>query len=288
MRGGIYFDERQIKKRRRLLKIKIFIGAVVFFALVAAAGYLAACSQVFKIKSIDVEINPENSRIDKDALIRDLRDFFSGQSEISSFLGPDNILIWNDDLSGFGKSPEIAGLEIEKDYSGRRIRITVSQREKFGVWCMTRINADQTQTNAENSPSISVSSPYESVCWWFDKNGVILGEAPQAEGNLIDRVDDFSGRTLASGNSVLDEKLSPNLEKIFAFMEKSGVGGKSLELKNPELQEIETYSSPKIYFSLRFSPDFGLAAVESLKSIGLDKVDYIDLRVENRAYYKLK
>jgi len=58
------------------------------------------------------------------------------------------------------------------------------------------------------------------------------------------------------------------------------------------LQEITTDPSvkflPKIYFSLRFDPGFGLSAIESLKSTGLDKIDYIDLRVENRAYYKAK
>ncbi len=46
--------------------------------------------------------------------------------------------------------------------------------------------------------------------------------------------------------------------------------------------------SPKIYFSLKADPIFGLSALTSFKNIDLAKTDYIDLRVPNRAYYKLK
>ncbi|MBI3638427.1 hypothetical protein HY227_01640, partial [Candidatus Wolfebacteria bacterium] len=66
----------------------------------------------------------------------------------------------------------------------------------------------------------------------------------------------------------------------------------SLELKNLEFQEIvadpAVNSLPMVYFSLRTDPIFGLSAIESLKKIGLQKLEYIDLRVENRAYYKLR
>jgi hypothetical protein len=127
-----------------------------------------------------------------------------------------------------------------------------------------------------------------SGCLWFDKNGIIFEEAPLVEGNLINNVDDFSGRSFKLGESVLGEKFFSNLLKIFDVLEKSDLGIKSLRLERIELQEIHTESSPRIYFSLRFDPYFGLSAIQSLKNLGLNRVAYIDLRVENRAYYKLK
>jgi cell division septal protein FtsQ len=257
MRGGIYFDERHLKKRRRKMKIRIFCGAATFFALAIGAAYLAVWSPLFQIGQITVDADNGN-------LIENLKIFFVNKTEIARFLGPDNILIWSNDLGGFAKNPEIAGLKIEKDYSGRQIKISVQQREKFGIWCL------------------------DNGCLWFDGNGAVFGEAPQAEGNLINKVRDFSGKNLNPGSFVLEEKFMGNLAKIFYFLGKSGLGIRSLELKNNEFQEVETDSSPKIYFSLRFDPFFGLAAVNSLRQFGLDKVDYIDLRVENRAYYKLK
>ena len=80
--------------------------------------------------------------------------------------------------------------------------------------------------------------------------------------------------------------------KIFEVLEKSDLKIKSLRLERLELQEIIADSPgnslPKIYFSLRIDPGFTLAAIESIKNLGLEKVEYIDLRVENRVYYKLK
>ena len=76
--------------------------------------------------------------------------------------------------------------------------------------------------------------------------------------------------------------------KIFEILEKSGLKIKSLKLEDIALQEIITDSSPKIYFSLRIEPNFALAALQSLENIGFEKMEYIDLRVENRAYYKMK
>ena len=174
-------------------------------------------------------------------------------------------MIWdNKKLAEFPKNPEIAEITIEKDYFERQIRINIKERERFGVWCET------------------------GNCFWFDENGVIFSEAPQAEGNLINKVDDFSGRSLKIGESVLAEKFFSNLIKIFEVLEKTGLGIKSLKLEKLEFQEIITKSSPKIYFSLRVDPGFTLTAIESMKNLGLEKIEYIDLRVENRVYYKLK
>lgn len=113
-----------------------------------------------------------------------------------------------------------------------------------------------------------------------------------AEGQLINKVNDFSGRLLKLGEPILDKKFANNIFKIFEILEKSDLKIKSLKLEDIALQEIIADSGtsllPKIYFSLRFNSEFALTAIESLKKNGLEKIEYIDFRVENRAYYKLK
>ena len=127
-------------------------------------------------------------------------------------------------------------------------------------------------------------------CYWFDKKGVLFDKAPQTEGEIIYKVKDFSGRELNIGGRAIDETLFGNLLKIFEVLDKSGLGIKTLRLNEMNLEEIisESPSAPKIYFSLRINPFFGLSVLQSLKNFGLEKIEYIDLRVENRGYYKLE
>jgi len=279
-----YLDERQRKKHRRLLKLKIYAGVAGFLLLLIGGAYAVVYSPLFQIKNIAVtQTNTNTKQIDGDSLMQDLKNFFVSQSKVTEFLGINNILIWNNTkLVQFQKNSAIANLTIEKDYWHHQIKIIVSEREKFGIWCPSPF-VDNTSTTEANFASQSTKG---EGCYWFDKNGVLFNGAPSAEGNLINKVDDFSGRSLKIGDSILGEKLVSNLIKVFDVLEQADLGIKSLKLERPELQEILTESSPIIYFSLRNDPSFGLSAIESLKSTGLNKLEYIDLRVENRAYYK--
>jgi len=270
MQGDFYLDERQRKKRRRILKLKIYGGIFLFFILVVGAAYLIVYSPLFRIKNINImQIGIDRKQIDTDSVIQELKDFFTSQSKFTKFLGPDNILIWNNEKIGeiLKNYPQITELTIEKDYLEREIKVIVKEREKLGIWC-------------------------EASCWWFDKAGIIFEEAPSVEGNLINKVDDFSGQSLKLGEAVIKENLFSNLVKIFEVLEKSDLKIKSLKLERLELQEIIADSPgnslPKIYFSLRIDPGFSLSALESFKNLGLEKIEYIDLRVENRAYYKIR
>lgn len=290
MRSGIYFDERQLRKRRRILKFKIYVSIAVFLILIAAIAYLIVYSRFFQIKNIEVV---GNGNVKDEEIIEKIKENLNQQSRLASFLGPNNILIWNNNKISdeiLKIYPQIADSTVEKDYFNRQIKIILKEREKLGIWCVGFAPAPVSSTSSQ--PSLINGQLPLDKCWWFDNQGIVFAEAPLAEGNLINKVDDFSGRLIELGKPILEEKFLSNLLKIFGILEKSGLNIKSLELENLRLQEIIadplTSSWPKIYFSLRIDPDFGLAALESLKKIGLEKINYIDLRVENRAYYKLK
>ncbi len=283
----VYVDERERLKRNRLLKFKIYGVSLVFLLLMAGAGYLIFFSPFLKIKEISIiRIAQNNQPIYPDQeLIDDLKKFFGGEKKSFLFFGPDHILGWNESAEAFLENYRgIEKLEIKKDYFERKIKIEVKEREKFGVWCATQTDTDNTQTNTD--------SMYKSACWWFDKEGIVFAAAPKIEGNLINKIDDFSGRELKIGDSVLERGFALNLMKIFEVLEKSGLRSKSLKLKDIQLSEIffedENGLLPKIYFSLRIDPDFAVAALRELKKQGLEKFEYIDLRVKNRGYYKLK
>jgi len=296
----INFDKKYKREGKKFLKYKIIAGVAGFLILLGGVFYAVIYSPLFHIARINTDMKTDLYGFN---VVDNLKTFFVNQSKLTKFLGSDNILVWNiGKLGEFEKGPEIAEISLKKDYIERTIEIDVKLRERFGVWCLqTRTNIDSTQTNADtssinkvvNSPLDSVSIPQMSAfCYWFDKNGVLFAVAPEIEGNAINKIDDFSGRDLKLGDSILGENLTPNLIKIFNVLENSGLGIKALKLGSLVLQEIvfeqPQTSLPKIYFSLRFDPEFVSPAIENLKKTGLEKIIYVDFRVENRVYYKLK
>lgn len=262
----MYFDDKEIKKQKFIFKLKLYGILIVFLFLLLGAGYLITYSHFFQINDIAL-IDAENKQANANEIIKDLKDSFNKKSKLTSFLGANNILIWqnNPDETFFKNHPKIIDLTIKKDYLNRKIEINMDERGKLGVWCLLS-------------------------CYWFDEDGIIFEEAPLVEGEIIYKIIDSSNRELMLGDRVLDENLFNNLILIFKTLEKSGLNLKTLRLENLSAQEIvvESPSMPKIYFSLRFDPDFSLSVFENLKKTNLEKVEYIDLRIKNRAYYKLK
>jgi len=286
----INFDKKHKREDKKFLKYKIIAAVAGFLILLAGVFYLLVYSPLLRITQINMDTNAlaRQSLGDGGDLINNLKSFFVNQSKLTKFLGSDNILVWNiGKLGEFEKGPEIAEINLKKDYIERTINISVKLRERFGVWCE---KGQQTITNATSAEQQTDNTT--TSCWWFDKNGVLFAVAPEIEGNAINKIDDFSGRDLKLGDSILGENLTPNLIKIFNVLENSGLGIKALKLGSLVLQEIvfeqPQTSLPKIYFSLRFDPEFVLPAIENLKKTGLEKIIYVDFRVENRVYYKLK
>ena len=286
----IYFSDKELKRRRRVFKLKIYGYLVVFFILAGGVGYAVIYSSLFHI----TQIYADDKQINAD-IINELKSFFANQSIITNFLGSDNILIWRKEkISEFLKNhPSIAELTIKKDYIKRQIEISVKEREKFGIWCQqTQIDADDKQINADISVNPRENQRESATkCWWFDENGILFAEAPAVEGSLIKKVADFSGRQIKTGDLISEQPFAVNLIKIFELVEKMNLNIQSLKLENLQLQEVVAELSgegPKIYFSLKFDPNFNSAALQSFKNFDWEKIDYIDLRVENRAYYKMK
>lgn len=266
-----YRPEKEKEKKRSELLSKFFIygGLILVFILISFSVYAVRYSNFLKIKKISVSGVQSFS---SDELLGNLRSFFIKDSKVAEFLGIDNILAWGNAEKFLKNYPQFESLEIKKNYFSKEIDVEVKEREKFGIWCQQHEGDDN------------------EFCGWFDKNGVIFSEAPVIETEILKRVNDFSGRNIGVGGNVLPDNFTANLLSIFNVLERAGVNTKTIYLKDFVLEEVETASlagAPKFYFSLKFSPEFSLAAINSLKkSSEWKKLNYIDFRVENRMYYK--
>lgn len=299
-----YLDEKYIRRRRRVLKLKIYSGLFIFFLLIGGIFYILFKTSTFKIQNITIKTEivnlPDNlQRIaleepnilqinseQEQEIINDIKAVFLRSSRINYFLGGDNILIWhrgrliNDWF--FQNHPQIADISIEKDFVKRSISISLKKRQKLGMWCSS--------AKKENG-GIFTTSSLELNCNWFDQEGILFEKSPTSIGNLIYKVLDYSNRNLKLGDKVLEDKLFINLIKLFEVTSKSQFNLRTFNLEDIKLQEISALlnnNSPRILLSLKNDQSFVITALDSLKKIGLEKIDYIDLRVPDRIYYQLK
>lgn len=254
--------------------------------MILASGliYILVYSPIFRVDQFTFQGNKRLSNEAVMAIIRPL--IFQGR--IANFLGWNNFLSWPNggvDVSG------TAFLEamVYKDWLTRSITIAVQERERFGIWC---VNPSLLEDRPSSKPRASQSSKSEGgeICYWIDEEGVMFEEAPLTEGTLILKVRDIKNPRLAIGFQVLEDRFINNLIAILKNLKDFNFAVENLILDR-ELQElkVETYDGLLVLFSIRFDPQLNINSFKELQGIlDFKKIKYIDLRVENRIYYKNK
>jgi hypothetical protein len=128
-------------------------------------------------------------------------------------------------------------------------------------------------------------------CFWLGEDGLAFLAAARTEGSLVPVVYEEPKRELLLGEKIVAEKQAANIYAVAAFLKKLGLSFSRINIFDLAKEEavVEVESGPKIYFSLRFKPDFAVPIVKSLKeSAEWGKISYIDLLSENRVFYKNK
>lgn len=264
-----YLPEIQARSRRRRRR-RTQLALLALLVLCAAAGLrLVVWTPV--LYAHDVEISGNRQLSEKTVL-----DFLSGRvlagSVWSRFLGSDNMLAWPSSFSSADLSllPILKSAEVSKDWRGRKLEIKVVEREPAGVWCLSQSGT--------------------ATCYWFDADGLALYRAPFVEGNLIPVVLDSARSELKTGDKILPDDQIGNFFSILQVLAAAQVSAKEIRYESQNSAEIKvlTYAGPQIYFSLRFSASGAYSVLSELQKqlSAYDKLQYIDFRTENRAYYK--
>lgn len=261
---SVYLHEHgREKRKRRILRNAIFVVlGILLFA--DGLGYFVFRTRFFRTSDITVVGNKEISTED---ILSVARAQIFDDSYSKYIFGFNNLLIWPEKLENASKLiPKIKSIEIDKSYLKKKIVIKVSERENYGVWCM--------EQGGEK-------------CFSFDGEGIIFAKGTPSEGSLIHNIRDYSERELGMSLRVLPTNKFNYLKEIFDVSEAAGLNYKYLEIQDLRLEEAKLANSggPEIYFSLRFSPAFALSAIEEIGS-KIEKLQYIDFRVENKVYYK--
>lgn len=261
---SVYLHEHgREKRKRRILRNVIFVVLGMLF-IADGVGYLILRTRFFRTSNIEVVGNKEISS--QDVLTAVKAQIFEN-NYLKYVFGFGHLMIWPEEFGDINKLiPKLKTVKVDKSYIDRKIVLRVEERESYGVWCVEK---------------------EVEKCFSFDKEGIIFSRGMPSEGSLIHNVRDYSERQLGILLRVLPEEKFNYLKEIFDVVEQAGLSYKFFEIQDLKKEEVEVVgtSGPSIYFSLRFSPVFALTA---LRGIGgsFNKLQYIDFRVENKAYYK--
>ena len=267
-KNSVDFGDIKKKRRKKAFIIRGSIGAVILGLLVFGIVRVIFYSSFFRIQ--DVVIN--SSDISKEKILDLLRARIEKNSFLVRSLGFNNFLAWPKNITGseLAAMPEIDNLVINKEYGRKTLTVDVVNKKPFAIWCLKKV--------------------LPASCFLFDLNGAIFGKSPEAGGNLIQVVSDYSQDNLSIGSKILKDELVPNVISILKTISASGVAVNEISIKDLTREEInvQTAAGPVIYFSLHYPAGTYLSFIQSLSpsSATFKNIQYIDLRVPNRAYYK--
>lgn len=252
-----------LERRRTLLRrLKLSVLFLIPVCVVAGIIYLIFFSAFFRVKDFQFNGVPEANQQDVTAFLEKRLASY----KTNAIFSHNNIFFWkNIDIKEPKDTfPEMAEIKVEHSLFSRVVKIEVTERERFGVWC-------------------------EGSCFWVDKEGIAFSTAPETEGTLVRLFKVNNGRDIKLGDKVLDGNELNNFLKSVQLLQDLGISVTGFSVEDIKLKEMmaTTVGGPKIYFSFLVDPYFAKETIQNIKN-GPDwmKLSYINLTVPGGRIYE--
>ncbi len=268
-------------RKRLLKKIAFFFALAVFIAASGTGLWFLRNGEFMKI--IDFEVS--GTRMVPPG---DLLSFVNGDGgKRGGFLGfilPEShrfAYLNDEDLIKAIKEnfPRVKEASIFRDYASRSISIAVSERQEKIIWCSAVLDSAQ-------------GGPAANNCFWLDNEGFVIGESPNSEGTLVSVITDGSGKEIITGKAAIEGGKLANLIEAEKMVRDFGWLAEKTEIGDPSLKEaaITVSSGQKILVSLERSPwEEGKPILDAIIASGKwAAVEYVDLRIGGKGFYKLR
>lgn len=287
-------DKSRAKKKlwRRVIWFASLVGAL---AILTALLYWIIYGDWLNVNSVEI--------VGEHSMSQEYVESFAEETEFENswglfrVLGPINILFWkNKTIENPAKFPLLRKIEIKKSFWQRTVKISVVDREPYGIWCIPEdhvLSGEPRESVISAKTNLSYRlAPYMvgTNCHWFDEDGVVFRAAPFAEGGSLKVIQDYSARKIILGQHVLNPDFWSKMQTIFKIMDAYGLEVSEYRLGPLNLEEVAVMPQngmARIFFSLRFIPAQVADVLKSLDAKpGLNKLQYVDFRSENRVFYK--
>lgn len=246
-----HYRKKKIKRRKSML----FLICLIFLIVLV---YIFLFSSLFKIQAIEILGN-------KEVEAEEIKNSFDYGN---IFLVTEN-KIKNDLIK---KIPKIGDLEISKNLIKRSIKLTIEERGRLGIACQVKEETED--------------------CFYIDKQGVIFEQAPQTSGSLILLIKDYSQREFYLGKKIFEQRIVDFISQARQDLS-SEIGLTALDFNvlsfPPKDLKVMTNEGWYIIFDLEGDIKNQLRSIKVAleeKIENRENLEYVDLRIENRIYYK--
>ncbi|MEK7493696.1 MAG: hypothetical protein AAB630_00920 [Patescibacteria group bacterium] len=260
------------QKRAHKQKKKLILYSSFFVSIFIGVFYFLFFSGYCDIRGITVS---GAEKIQEDAVRAVVADMFNERSLV--FSSDKNFLIFPTHEAARAikeKFPAIDSIDVDRKIWGARIAVAIVEREPAGIVC---------------------GKKEQDACMYLDKVGVVFAVAPRIVGASVLRVEEES---LSAITGFPMQKYSVEAMDFITRVkrdarEKAWITIETFVFLN-EYGDVEarTQEGFTIWFSMKQDAELQAQILKNLLVAEIKdqapNLEYIDLRVENRAYYKLK
>lgn len=260
-----YQEQYQQDKKRKILG-KIFLFLILLLGAVGGIVYFLFFSRLFNVR--EVNVFTKNGEIEVRSVVEKYlaeKKFFIPRSSNIFWVSGDRISVL---ISQQFASAE--NIKVEKEYF-HGLKISLDQKEAVGVWCYKA----------------------EDQCVYFDRHGIAFETATETSGSILLNVTDYKGKFEKLGQAVSSPEMFNLISQANGELKKVKLTATKFIIPAEEdfRFDIQTSEGWKIYLSTKddLAKQLNSLNLFLAQKITLEKrsqLQYIDLTVPNRVYYK--
>ncbi len=261
------YQSKFLAHKKRKIVFKFILCFVVTVGIIVGVLYLFFFSKLFNIREIAIN----NSSFVSNKEIREAVDSYLGERKLFIPRFSNIFFVDRDKIQALiaDKFTQAENVVVDKKYF-HTLEINLSKREALGIWCFKNKN-----------------------CFYFDRTGMAFDTAANSDGSLFLSVDDESKNLEKLGEKVTEESLLNFILNVQKEMGKLKIGVVKIIIPNNELFRINIKTSEnwELYLNTQDNLQIQINSLstflsQKVSSEKRNQLQYIDVRIPNRVYYK--
>ncbi|MFH1671395.1 MAG: FtsQ-type POTRA domain-containing protein [Candidatus Portnoybacteria bacterium] len=280
-----------MKKKKKKISFKIILASAIFFCLLGGVAYFLIWSPFLWIEKIETKSDKEPRYYTQEEIREIIQNVL--ENKLYNLIPQKSIFFFSKremQQNILDRYPEIREVEISRQLPNS-LEIQIQERENVGVWCQIEYFETETTTS---SPSIKQRKVKD--CFNIDRDGVIYKEAPLIESSFVLNIFGRKDKEI----NIREQATTPQIMSFILFAKEKlpeikttqdiSLSSVDFEVISNEELRVKTNLGWEIYFNPAYSVESQLDTLdlvlnEQIKE-ELSNLEYIDLRIQGRVYYK--